>query len=142
MATETLASHGVGEEGFTLIEVLVAMLILAVGLLGLEALGIGAARSITRADRQDQTTMAAVRTVEMRIQEIRRTAPAVNTQEVCATDPLFRSYVCSRILTRTELASLPEKTARIAVTVRDSLSAPVHLNMTTHVLDARLPPSP
>ena len=39
-------------DGFTLIEVVVAMVILALGLLGLEALGIGAARSIATADRQ------------------------------------------------------------------------------------------
>lgn len=37
------------DAGFTLIEVLIAMVILAIGLLAVEALGIGAARSVQRA---------------------------------------------------------------------------------------------
>lgn len=130
------------EAGFTLIEVLMAMLILAVGLLGLEALGIGAARSVTRADRQDETTLAAARVMEERIQEIRRTAPAVNTAERCATDSIFRSYVCSQIVTQDQLATLPAQTARIAVTVRRGAAESVQLNLTSHIFDARLPPSP
>lgn len=38
-------------EGFTLIEVMIAMIILAIGLLALEGLGLQAVRSITQADR-------------------------------------------------------------------------------------------
>jgi Tfp pilus assembly protein PilV len=37
--------------GFTIIEVLIAFVILAIGLLALEGLGIGAARMVTRAQR-------------------------------------------------------------------------------------------
>jgi prepilin-type N-terminal cleavage/methylation domain-containing protein len=48
-----------GQDGFTLIEVLIAMVILAVGLLGLEALGIGAARLVGRAERQGDYINAA-----------------------------------------------------------------------------------
>jgi type IV pilus modification protein PilV len=45
------------DAGFSLIEVLIAMIILSVGLLALETLGIGAARTVHRA--QVQTTYAA-----------------------------------------------------------------------------------
>ncbi len=45
--------------GFTLIEVLVAMVILAIGLLALEAMGIGAARMVARADQQSDYTALA-----------------------------------------------------------------------------------
>lgn len=62
MVTEPRA--GLGEEGFTLIEVLVAMLILAFGLLGLEALGIGAARSVAMADRQSEFAIIASTSLE------------------------------------------------------------------------------
>jgi type IV pilus modification protein PilV len=40
------------DAGFSLIEVLIAMIILSVGLLALEALGIGAARTVRRAEVQ------------------------------------------------------------------------------------------
>ena len=132
----------ISDEGFTLIEVLVAMLILAVGLLGLEALAIGAARSVTRSEQQGEVTVAASRAMEERIQEIRRTAPAVDNHLRCSSDPLSRSYVCSVVLTQVDLATLPAKTARISVTVRRSPSEPVQLTLTSHVLDSRLPPSP
>jgi type IV pilus modification protein PilV len=49
-----------GDAGFSLIEVLIAMIILSVGLLALESLGIGAARSVHRA--QVQTSYAATAT--------------------------------------------------------------------------------
>ncbi len=48
-----------GREGFTLAEVLVAMVILAVGLLALEAMGVGAARMVARADRESELTALA-----------------------------------------------------------------------------------
>lgn len=68
---QRLRSH----EGFTLIEVLVAMLILAVGLLGLEALGIGAARAVTLAEKQTEYSSVATRHLEVALDSI-RLAPA------------------------------------------------------------------
>lgn len=69
--------------GFTLIEVLVAMLILAIGLLGLESLGIGAARSVNLASRQGDYATAASDTLESILAQLRRgvavTDPAVGT---------------------------------------------------------------
>lgn len=60
------------EEGFTLIEVLVAMVILAVGLLGLEALGIGAARAIALADRQSGYATLASDSLESAMHQLRQ----------------------------------------------------------------------
>lgn len=50
--------------GFSLIEVVIAFVILAVGLLSLEALGIGAARMVARSERQAEFTTAAADTLE------------------------------------------------------------------------------
>lgn len=63
--------------GFTLIEVLVAMLILSIGLLGLEALGIGAARSVAFADRQSEYARVASTYLEGGLEPLRRTTPAL-----------------------------------------------------------------
>lgn len=59
------------EAGFTLIEVLVAMVILAVGLLGLEALGIGVARSVSLADRQSVYAVTAGDSLEAALRLLR-----------------------------------------------------------------------
>lgn len=78
MTTDTLPRTG--REGFTLVEVLMAMLILAVGLLGLEALGIGAARSVNRASKQSSFAVMASDTLERTLNRIRRDdAPAAGT---------------------------------------------------------------
>lgn len=61
-----------GGGGFTLIEVLVALVILSVGLLALESLGIVSARSISRAERQSRQTLLAIRTLEQSVDEVRR----------------------------------------------------------------------
>ena len=61
-------------EGFTLIEVVVAMVILAVGLLGLEALGIGAARSNALAERQSGYATIAGDSLESAMHQLRRQA--------------------------------------------------------------------
>lgn len=70
-----------GREGFTLVEVLVAMVILAIGLLALEALGIGAARAVARADAQSEYTALATARLEQTLVRIRQNLP-LNTGEV------------------------------------------------------------
>jgi prepilin-type N-terminal cleavage/methylation domain-containing protein len=57
--------------GFTLVEVLVAMVILAVGLLGLEALGIGVVRSLSLAQRQSQYATLASDSLESALHQLR-----------------------------------------------------------------------
>lgn len=59
-----------GREGFTLVEVLVAMVILAIGLLALEALAIGSARMVARADRESQYTALATEHMERVLERI------------------------------------------------------------------------
>lgn len=68
-----LRTRSSGREGFTLIEVLVAMVILAVGLLALESMGIGAARMVARADRQSEYTAMATADLEAALNQFRTT---------------------------------------------------------------------
>jgi prepilin-type N-terminal cleavage/methylation domain-containing protein len=58
--------------GFTLIEVLIALLILSVGLLGLEALGVVAVRSVALADRNSRSATLASLYLEDAVQHIRQ----------------------------------------------------------------------
>lgn len=61
-----------GDAGFTLIEVLAAMIILSIGLLGLQALGISAARSNAFAQRQSEYAQHATRYVEAAVDSVSR----------------------------------------------------------------------
>jgi prepilin-type N-terminal cleavage/methylation domain-containing protein len=61
-----------GREGFTLVEVLAAMIILAIGLMGLQSLGIYAARSVTLAQRQSEYALVATRHLEAAVDSIDR----------------------------------------------------------------------
>jgi Tfp pilus assembly protein PilV len=54
------------------VEVLVAMIILAVGLLALESMGIGAARMVARADRESELTALAADRLERALTEVDR----------------------------------------------------------------------
>lgn len=64
-----------GRGGFTMIEVLIAMVILAVGLLALGAMGIGSAQMVNRADRQSEYATAATDTLERVLGRIRDRQP-------------------------------------------------------------------
>lgn len=66
-----------GNEGFTLIEVMIAMVILAVGLLSLEALGIGAARVVTLSEKQGRYATLAASAMETTRNQIRNTPTAL-----------------------------------------------------------------
>gem|GEM_PF-4751218 len=57
--------------GFTLIEIMVAMVILSIGLLGLQALGLSAARSVAAADWHSSATVTATEYLEGALREIR-----------------------------------------------------------------------
>ena len=57
--------------GFTLVEVLVAMVILSIGLLGLEALGIHAARTNAIAGRQSRHAVIAADSLESALHQLR-----------------------------------------------------------------------
>lgn len=64
-----------GHEGFTLAEVLVATVILAVGLLALSSLGMVSARTVARAERQSEYATAASDTLERVLGRIRDRQP-------------------------------------------------------------------
>ncbi|CAA9346112.1 MAG: hypothetical protein AVDCRST_MAG89-2873 [uncultured Gemmatimonadetes bacterium] len=59
------------DAGFSLIEVLVAMVILAVGLLAIEAMAIGAARQIASANRTTEYTLLATEQLETELRRLR-----------------------------------------------------------------------
>lgn len=69
--TKDLQARVRDQGGYTLVEVVVALIILSVGLLGLEALGIGASRMVNRAQRQSEYTEAAANLLEGAIATIR-----------------------------------------------------------------------
>lgn len=101
-----------GEDGFTLLEVLVAMIILAIGLLGLEALGIGAARALAIAEHNNEMVALATASMEETQREIRTAPGAVVPGETCESLP--RYSVCSRIDMG---GALPTSTALVTITV-------------------------
>lgn len=71
--------------GFTLIEVLMALMILAVGLLAVEAMGIGASKMVGKARRQSQLTAIATTELERVVAQLRTNpfiAPADRTLAV------------------------------------------------------------
>ena len=67
------------QAGFTLIEVLIAMIILSIGLLALESMGIGAARMARRADARTTYTAVAADTLEGTLNRIRAGAGQTGT---------------------------------------------------------------
>jgi prepilin-type N-terminal cleavage/methylation domain-containing protein len=131
-----------GEEGFTLIEVLAAMVILAVGLLALEALGIGAARTLALAESGNELVAAGTTAMENAQQRVRRelsTPPsAVTTGESCAPQPPSLT-VCTDVQTRASLGAIPSRNARVSVTVTTSRTGTVPFSITSYVFDPALP---
>ena len=112
-----------GNEGFTLIEVMIAMVILAVGLLSLEALGIGAARVVTLSEKQGRYATLAASTMETMRNQIRAapatalTTPIDNKVEVLLTGA--DTVVVWRRATRQNV-----KQARLIVTVSPKTTGP------------------
>lgn len=69
-----------GRDGFTLVEVLVAMVVLAIGLLALEALAIGAAQRVAVANRTTEYTLVATHQLETALEQLRQGQVPVNLQ--------------------------------------------------------------
>lgn len=66
-------------DGFTLIEVLFAFLILSFGLLGVQALAAGSSRLVTRAERQGEYMTLASTQMEATMRTLRRGTPPAGT---------------------------------------------------------------
>ena len=129
------------EEGFTLIEVLVAMVILAVGLLGLEALSIGAARTLAIAETGNEMVAAGTAAMEKAQQAVHRelavTPVVISTGENC--EPLTSLTVCASVDTRATLSTLPARNARVTVTVTPARAGSDPFTITSYVFDPALP---
>jgi prepilin-type N-terminal cleavage/methylation domain-containing protein len=136
--TEPRASR-LAEDGFTLIEVLVAMVILSVGLLGLEALGIGVAKSLGRAERQNTMAANAVGAMERAQHRIRLAPGAVTTGNSCGSDADSGMYVCTDVQTWASLGTIPRRTARVMVSVSRSVGSTDSYSVTSYVFDPALP---
>ena len=138
----TRKQRPLGEEGFTLIEVLAAMVILAVGLLALEALGIGAARTLALAETGNDLVAAGTTAMENAQQRVRRellTPPsAVTTGESCATQAPSLT-ICTSVQTSASLGSIPTDNARVSVTVTTTRAGAVPFSITSYVFDPALP---
>jgi prepilin-type N-terminal cleavage/methylation domain-containing protein len=68
-------------DGFTLIEVLAAMVILAVGLLALEGMAIGAARQVAAANRTTEFTLVATQELETALDRLRNNQGVASSVE-------------------------------------------------------------
>ena len=93
----TRRSPVAGQQGFTLIEVLIALVILAVGLLALAGLGIYAVRAVAQADRNSRAATVATLYLEDALQQIRtdRRPPSCPTNTLPSGDLVQRIVVPS-----------------------------------------------
>ncbi len=83
-----------GQGGFTLIEVLVAMVVLAVGLLAVQALGIRALRSVSGAEQQSELAAAVTAMLERQDAVVRSGGGLPGAGESCDADPNGVMEVC------------------------------------------------
>jgi prepilin-type N-terminal cleavage/methylation domain-containing protein len=128
-----------GEGGFTLIEVLAAMVIVAVGLLGLQALGIGAARSVVRADHQSELAAVATAAIEARQQAVRQNPAGIASGESCDTDAATGIDLCVQVEKRTTDPSLAAGSARVTVRAVHPRLVQDTFNISSYVYDPALP---
>lgn len=118
--------------GFTLIEVLIAMLILAVGLMGLEAMAIGASRSIGAANRMTEYTLIASQQLETTLEQARSGGNPVPT--VTELD--------NGTIVDTSIQTDPQGAAGTLWTVRVTVTPPgdpaEHLNLSPTTVTGRV----
>jgi type IV pilus modification protein PilV len=111
------------EQGFTLIEVLIALVILAVGILGLEALGIYAVRAVAQADRNSRSAAVATLYLEDALQQIRTD----RVPRSCTNKVLRNGDVVSRsVIVGTSFS----EASRVSVTVTPASRGRVELPYT------------
>jgi type IV pilus modification protein PilV len=106
----TSRGRGVVQQGFTLIEVLIALVILSIGILGLEALGIYAIRAVAQADRNSRSAAVATLYLEDGLQRLRSS----RRPQPC-TDKLLPSG--DRVTRMVTISSSPAAASVVQVTV-------------------------
>ena len=118
------------EAGFTLVEVLIALLVLSIGLLGLEALGIGAARSLALADRQSGSATIAADSLESAMHQLRNGALPL---QFCRDDLPYGDRLSRRVdlsnpqLPTVTVLTLPAASTQMAATDTFSISSSLYL---------------
>lgn len=116
--------------GFTLIEVLIAMVILAVGLLGLEALGVVAVRSLGFAERNSRASVTAARYVEEALEQVRRNErPASFTCTLASGDRIQRAITYTPPANATAVARV---SISVTVTPRPTSSTPIPVTVSSY----------
>lgn len=128
-----------GEGGFTLIEVLAAMIIVSIGLLGLQALGIGAARSVVRADHQSELASISTATIEALQQAIKQNPAGTPTGQTCNTDGESGIDLCVMVEKRTTTPSLAAGSARLTVQAVHPRMVQDTFSISSYVYDPALP---
>jgi prepilin-type N-terminal cleavage/methylation domain-containing protein len=86
-----------GRAGFTLVEVLIAMVVLAVGLLALESMAIGASRKIATANRMTEYTLIASQQLETTQARVRQNLNPQSGDQVLANGTLVATTVVQNV---------------------------------------------
>ena len=129
--TAVVLSAAERRAGFTLIEVLFAMVILAVGLLGLEALGVVAVRSLGFAERNSRASVTASRYIEDALEQVRRgQRPASFACELPNGDRVTRNIAYTAPPNATAVARV---SISVTVTPRVAASAPAPVTVNSFV---------
>ena len=95
MTNADLPSPRTDRAGFTLVEVLIAMVVRAVGLLALESMAIGASRRIASANRMTEYTLIASQQLETTQQRARLNLNPQSGDQVLANGTLVSTQVVS-----------------------------------------------
>lgn len=126
-------AHRLDRAGFALAEVLVAMVILAVGLLALESLAIGASRRITMANFATEYTLIGSERMETALNAARGTGTPPATSTVTLDD----GTRIDQVVTPTALAGAGGTLYQVAITVTPSPSALARVRIAPIVLTGR-----
>jgi type IV pilus assembly protein PilV len=104
--------------GFSLIEVLIAMVILAVGLLGLEAMGVSAGKLSARADRRSLYAVAATDAMEKMLGTLREGNGAAGTTTFTVKNAAGTSLADGSVIVASGGSTTSPALTRWDVTVR------------------------
>ena len=119
------------KQGFTLIEVLIAMVILAVGLLGLEALGIRAVRTVATAKKQSEYAVLASSRIERARYQISSNPAVVTTGTETVTMTGGVVNVATQVTSPASMSA--PYVVTVTVTPSAQVNAPQPFSMTSYV---------